>query len=146
MVRAPPCHGGSCGFEPRLPRIFFSFIALLFFLLSACSSPSLDDFRAEGQEVNRALIIELKKIRSRDDLPLHEDRLKLLFGKLVDVIQRAKEYKKVHPESEISPISPKEQSANEELRFELNRVLRMDGGKEVIEKAQAEALERLFIS
>ena len=24
LVSAPPCHGGSCGFEPRLPRTFFN--------------------------------------------------------------------------------------------------------------------------
>ncbi len=26
LVRAPPCHGGSCGFEPRLPRILMRFL------------------------------------------------------------------------------------------------------------------------
>ena len=30
MVRAPPCHGGGCGFEPRRLRFFFSLAEKLY--------------------------------------------------------------------------------------------------------------------
>lgn len=143
LVRAPPCHGGSCGFEPRLPRILSLLALIVHILLAACSSPSLDDFRGEGQTVNRALIAELQQVRSRDDLPLHAPRLDQLFYDLVDIMMRADDYKRHHPDAEASAISPKEQAVSDELRTELNRVLRMDGGREVIEKAQERAFSKL---
>ena len=35
LVRAPPCHGGGCGFEPRRLRICFSCVNRIFLRISA---------------------------------------------------------------------------------------------------------------
>lgn len=87
--------------------------------------------------------MELQLIHSRDDLPLHAHQLQELFNALADIIVRAEEYKRQHSNAESTPISVKEQAVSEELRRQLNRILRMDGGREVIEKAQENALKKL---
>jgi len=113
----------------------------LIFLVS-CSSQSLDDFREEGNEISRQLIIELKQIRSRDDLPQHSMKLQELFNCLVDTILRAEEFRNEHPEEFFDNDADRELTTSDQLRIELNRVMHLEGGREVIEKAQAEALEK----
>lgn len=119
------------------------FLLLTITLLLSCSSRNLEDFRDEGEGIIRALTAELKKIRSRDDLLVHAPKLKQLFESIVDLIIQAETYKEAHPEAEIALHHKKEQSASDQLRIELNRILHMEGGREVIEKVQEDALNRL---
>lgn len=57
LVRAPPCHGGSCGFEPRLPRFAFTSKANAhgnsFFLLSQLYFHEIQTFSIWGNHVAR---------------------------------------------------------------------------------------------
>lgn len=111
--------------------------------LTSCSSHTLDDFRDEGEGIIRNLIVEFKQIRSRDDLLTHAKALQQLFNSLVDVIIEAQKYKIAHPEAVPTTQNKKEQAVADQLRIELNRILHMEGGREVIEKVQEEALNRL---
>lgn len=103
----------------------------------------MEDCCHDAESVMRSLIAELKQIHSRDDLPAHADRLQQLFTALAEKIVEARKYKEVHPDSEPLIHAGKEQSVSDKLRIELNRILHMEGGREVIEKAQGEALELL---
>jgi hypothetical protein len=144
LVRAPPCHGGSCGFEPRLPRIFIAHLWLLFLItFTSCSFSALEDFRAEGEAVSREITLELTHIRSRDDLLVHAPRLQELFNRLVDIILAAEAFREEHPE--VSLVLPDSQNTaiSDHLRIELNRVLHLEGGREVIDRTQEAALNRL---
>lgn len=109
----------------------------------SCNLQSLDDFREEGHSITRSLTQELKHIRARDELIASSGRLKQLFNELTDVMIAAKEYQARHPSAEVHEFSQADHIASDQLREELNRIYRLDGAREIIEKCQEEALMRL---
>lgn len=112
-------------------------------LLISCGSQSLSDFREEGEALSQQLLSELRHIRTRDDLMERAPQLRDLFNQLAETMIRAQEYKKAHPEALLEERVHENHSLSDQLRIELNRVLNMEGGREVIENNQEEALNIL---
>jgi len=106
---------------------------------------SINDLQEEGEAVLKQLVGELKQIRSRDDLLQHAAKLQTLFNALVDVVIRTDEFKNNHPNASLESEDDRDLALSYQLRTELNRIMQMEGGREVIEKAQEEALNRLDV-
>lgn len=119
-------------------RMFF-----LLFLLFGCSPSSMEDFRDQGREQVHELLQEMRKIHTRQDLVLAQPRLKMHFEKLTQVMIEAREYKENHPEAVILEPAEVDVSLSQELEQEMHRLLYLEGGEEILEKAQEEALYRL---
>ena len=115
--------------------IFF----LLFFV--ACSPSSLEDFRYEGESICKDLTQELKKIETSQQLIVKAPKLKTYFDKLVVVIIQAKKFQKEH-EGENSIMDGKSQ-VSQNLLGELRRIYELEGGRELMEKIEQEALIKL---
>jgi hypothetical protein len=120
---------------------FTSALIALMFLLSGCSPSSLEDFHYEGESRCRALIEELQTIRDRDQLARSTPVLKKYFEDLVTLMIHAREFQENHPD-EIMPLIA-DNSVSNQLEEELRRMYALEGGREIIEKAQQEALVRL---
>ena len=125
----------------------FFYLMTLFFLTTsiffACSPSSISEYRNEGEGRTRDLIAELENIYSREELVKASPRLKRLFEELVDLIVEAKIDQKERPELFYEDFAKKENRFNDKLRNELNRIYRIDGGRELVEKAQKNALHKL---
>ncbi len=111
-------------------------VALLFFV-GGCSPQSQDDFHHEGESICRALVEELQEVESRQDLLKAAPRIKQHFEDLVDLMIAARN-SQVQPQVDSTEMS-------QVLQAELKRIYRMEGGREVIEKAQKESLLRLDV-
>ncbi|MBS0615863.1 MAG: hypothetical protein JSR58_04850 [Verrucomicrobia bacterium] len=111
------------------------FLFFLLLLCASCSPESSDDFRHEGEAIARALVDELQEVENRQDLLKASPKLKKLFEQLVDLMIAARNAQ-MEPQLDSTEMS-------QVLQAELKRIYRMEGGREVIEKAQKEALLRL---
>ena len=119
-----------------------NFLLWMSLLLSSCSPSSLEDFHYEGKVRCRALIEELQTIHNREDLTRALPRLKKHFNELVDLMIDAREFQEKHSDEEAMPDFA-ENSISSLLEQELRRIYAIDGGREIIESAQHEALVRL---
>lgn len=120
---------------------FSSLFTLFLFCVAcvSCGSHSIEDFREEGRATTLSLTQELRQVHSRTELVACSNRLKQLFNDLVDTMIAAHE----HHEREKTELSQEDHEVSDQLRAELNRIYRIEGAKEVIEKCQEAALHRL---
>lgn len=102
--------------------------------LVSCGPSTLADLRDEGEVQTRKLALELRAIDTKEDLQRAIPRLKKRFNKIADLLLEARNFSK--EESEPS-------YASEELFVELARLYEMQGGRELIEGAQMDAIRRL---
>jgi len=121
-------------------------LAILFFMLliaTSCGLRSLDDFEEEGEGVMRSLLQELRAIHSREQLLAASKRLERQFERLVTLMIAAQEFALAHPAIEPGEFLQFNHDLNDQLRVELNRLYRLEGGRALIEKCQEKALHRL---
>jgi hypothetical protein len=124
-------------------RFGFSLFACLLLVLSACSPNSIEDFQHEGETSSRALIFDLQKIHTREELASSAPLLKKHFESLVDLMIRARTFQESHPEESLALPFAKQTTISDELEEELRRIYKIEGGREIVERAQQEALVHL---
>lgn len=122
-----------------LNRLFILF--LFIFTINSCSSTTLEDCREEAEGITHSLISEMQKIHSRPELIKRLPKLKKMFDKLVDVIIASHEIKARQPDAHLLAIDDRRLS--DALRAEFIRLYSIEGGRDLIEKAQQDALYRL---
>lgn len=128
----------------RMSRFWlYLFFLFLIFNLSGCGSRSLEDFQEEGEGVVRSLIQEFKSIHTRQDLIRSSMVLQKLFDRLVTVMIAAEEFSLSKCEKGDEFDLEINYELNDQLRIELSRLYRLEGGRQIIEKSQEKALYRL---
>jgi hypothetical protein len=118
-------------------------IYLIILFLTSCGPKSLEDFREEGRGVTRSLIQELQVIQTRQELLQVQSRLQKLFDNLVTIMTNGREFQEKYSKQESLELTKEDHEISEELRIQLQRIYYIDGGKEIIEKCQEQALQRL---
>jgi hypothetical protein len=130
----------SLFFENNRSILFFLFF-VPFFIISC--SKSIEGYREEGEGVTRSLIQELTLIHSYQDLRGAQARLEVLYNNLTDLMIASHELQEKEGYIEIPELSKINHDLSDKLREELNRIYRLEGGKELMEKFQDKALQRL---
>jgi hypothetical protein len=111
-------------------------------ILIGCSPSSSDDFLREGEALSRRVIKRLNAIETQEELMRAESQLKKDFEAYVDLIIQAREYQKKHPNLVATERSG-DFSVSEQLKEALRRIYAFEGGREILERSQQEALVRL---
>jgi len=103
----------------------------------------LEDYREEGRSTMRSLIETSKHVHNREQLVEKSTDFKRLFDSLVSLSIAAHEHSLSHSPIAPLPLYPEDHLLSEALRQELERLCSIDGGRELIERMQEEALHRL---
>lgn len=119
------------------------FLWIICITLAACSPSSNEDYREAGRSINRSLIKEFQSVHSHDDLVQKLPKLEKLFSRLADVMISARKFQSNQSPSSSLPLTKEDQQISDQLRVELNRIFIIPGGKELIERSQQQALDKL---
>jgi hypothetical protein len=119
-------------------RIFW--IVLLFY---GCSPNSPQEFHREGEARCLSLIRDLDKIENREQLLQAEPQLKKYFSALTDLMIEAREFQRKRLDDACSESPLESNPVDALLEEELRRIYMIEGGREVIERAQQEALVKI---
>jgi len=112
-------------------------------LLSACGPRSQQDYLREGQRVTLALILELEQIQRHEDLLAVQSRVTRLHEELVDLMISAREYRYEHPGEDSLEADERSEALSRRLQKEMERIARIEGGGEWLERCQEDAAVRL---
>ena len=115
----------------------------VFLLFCGCSPNSSEEFHREGESRCRALVLDLEKIENREQLLRAELQLKRHFESLISLMIEAREFQQKHLDDVEGEGAFEEGSADVRLEEELRRIYAIEGGREVVERTQHEALVRL---
>jgi hypothetical protein len=118
-------------------------LCILYSVCCGCAPSSVVDFRHEGESICRDIISDLENIQERGDLVKYEISLKKNFEKLSFVLVQAREFQLNHPEEALIEQDVENSEISDLLLEQMQRVYRIEGGREVIERAQREAMLRL---
>jgi len=114
------------------------FIFLLLCVVS-CSPSSVQDCQNEAKEVMKSLIADLKEVQSRVDLIEKGPKIERKSQTLVFLMIRLK---KLQEKGRTIP-EDKDQAVSDELMHEMKRIYHLEGGRELMEHFQREALLKL---
>jgi hypothetical protein len=112
--------------------------------LCGCSPNSSLEFKREGEVQCRLFARDLKKIENRQQLLAAEPQIKKHFESLIHLMIQARAFQQKHPDAPATELPYEgERSMTAGLEEELRRIYAIEGGREVVERAQREALVRL---
>ena len=119
------------------------FLLVIAVVLGSCSPHSSEEFQTEGEVLCRSLIETLQPIDSSEKLLSAEPVLKKKFESLVALMIEASTFVQKHPDSWDEGSSQKVSLISVTLKEQLHRIYSIEGGREVIERAQQESLVKL---
>lgn len=122
-------------------KIFFPFLVLF---LVACSLKSTRDFEAQGRAQLERLTQELREVHDLNELKLHQKSLKKRFTQLAKLMIQFNEFLEKNPQMKKSPDDQLVLSAFD-LKQEMERLLSIEGAKEVVTNIQKEAFLQLSL-
>lgn len=111
----------------------YPFFSLLF-ALASCGPSTLSDIRYEGEAETRKLAEELRMIETKEELQKAIPKLRKQFNRIADLLIEAKGF----PKEDLEP-----SLASEELFTGLARLYEIPGGRELVESAQVDAVQKL---
>ena len=85
----------------------------------------------------------MQAIHTREQLLASTSNLQRLFNRLANLMIAAEDFSISHPEQEKGPLRWQNHDLSDQLRVELNRIYRLEGGRQILEKSQENALQRL---
>lgn len=123
------------------PKIIPWILSLL--LLMGCSHECESSFKEDASLIMRSFIEELIPVKTSADLKKRQKKIRKLYIDLSDIAINAKKWADKETRISVCDDHFYDESLNELLKKELERIYKIEGAQELMEEFQREAIERL---